>query len=157
GLRQASGDGARDCRLHPGLVLAALLVDARLMDEARRTMLLGTGGADGLGRGGWRAGPATARSRIALAAGGPGKAAREARAALEMADAGGARLLGASARSALSIAALRSGDLEAAIGHVRGEDDAAGPAPPPFDPTRNALVRAQAIEARDGPRAAMNG
>ncbi|MEU8804625.1 AAA family ATPase [Spirillospora sp. NPDC048819] len=155
GVRQASNDGVRDCRLHPGLVLAALLVDVRLMDEARRTMVLGTGGADGIGRDGWAAGPAIVRSRIDLAEGRPEEAIREARAALEAADAVGARLLSASARSALSVAALRSGDLETAIEHSRGEEDAGGPAPAPFDLTRSELIRAQVTEACDGPRAAM--
>ncbi|TDC92018.1 LuxR family transcriptional regulator [Actinomadura sp. 7K507] len=157
GVRQASNDGVRDCRLHPGLVLAALLVDVRLMDEARRTMVLGTGGAVGIGRDGWAAGPAIVRSRIDLAEGHPEEAIREARAALEAADAVGARLLSASARSALSVAALRSGDLETAIEHARGEEDAGGPAPPPFDLTRSELIRAQVTEACDGPQAAMTG
>ncbi|TYK44100.1 LuxR C-terminal-related transcriptional regulator [Actinomadura decatromicini] len=154
GVRQASNDG--DCRLHPGLVLAALLVDVRLLDEARRTMALGTGGADGIGRDGWAAGPAIVRSRIELAEGRPGEAIREARAALEAADAVGAHLLGASARSALSVAALRSGDLETAE-HALGRENAGGPAPPPFDLARSELIRAQVTEARDGPRAAMAG
>ncbi|WP_121438025.1 helix-turn-helix transcriptional regulator [Actinomadura pelletieri] len=156
-VRQASSDGAQDGRLHPGLVLAALLVDARLMDEAQRTMVLGTGGVDGIGRGGWAAGPAIVRSRIALAEGRPEEAIRDAWAALEAADAAGARLLSASARSALSVAALRSGDLETAVEHTHGEEDAGGPAPPPFDLTRSELVRAQVTEACDGPRVAMTG
>ncbi|MFC4056646.1 AAA family ATPase [Actinomadura syzygii] len=155
GVRQASNDGVPDCRLHPGLVLAALLVDVRLLNAARRTMALGTGGADGIGRDGWAAGPAIVRSRIELAEGRPGEAIREARAALEAADAVGAHLLGASARSALSVAALRSGDLETAAEHALGRENAGAPTPPPFDLARSELIRAQVIEARDGPRAAM--
>jgi len=147
----------QECRLHPGLVLAALLVDVRLMNEARRTMALGTGGADGIGRDGWAAGPAIVRSRIDLAEGRPGEAIRQARAALEAAEAVGADLLGASARSALSVAAMRSGDLETATEHALGEEDAAGPTAPPFDRTRSELTRAQVTEARDGPQAAMTG
>src|SRR5690606_40906259 len=71
GVRQTFNDGGHECRLHPGLILASFLVDLRLMDEARRTMLLG---ADGIGRGGWAAGPAIVRSRIDLAEGRPEKA-----------------------------------------------------------------------------------
>lgn len=154
GVRQTFNDGGHECRLHPGLILASFLVDLRLMDEARRTMLLG---ADGIGRGGWAAGPAIVRSRIDLAEGRPEKAIREARAALEAAAAGGAHPLGASARSALSLAALRSGDLETAIEHGLGDVGAGGPAPPPFDLIRSELVRAQVTEACDGPRAALPG
>ncbi|NDU72402.1 AAA family ATPase [Actinomadura sp. DSM 109109] len=152
GARQTSGDGVHECRLHPGLVLASFLLDVRLMDEARRVMVLGT---DGIGRDGWAAGPAIVRSRIDLAEGRPEEAIRGARAAMEAAAAGGAHLLAASARSALSLAALRSGDLETASGHGHGAEDAGGPAPPPFDLTRSELVRAQVTEACDGPRAAL--
>ncbi|WP_284454729.1 ATP-binding protein [Actinomadura madurae] len=157
GVRQAFNDGVHECRLHPGLILASLLVDVRLMDEARRAMVLGTGGPDGLGRDGWAAGPAIVRSRIDLAEGRPEEAIRGARAALEAAEVVGAHLLGACARSALSLAALRSGDLETATEHSHGDGDAGGPAPPPFDLTRSELVRAQVTEACDGPRAAVPG
>ncbi|WP_169806928.1 AAA family ATPase [Actinomadura macra] len=155
GVRQAFDDGVHECRLHPGLILASFLVDVRLMDEARQAMVLGTGGADGIGRDGWAAGPAIVRSRIDLAEGRPEEAIRGARAALEAADAVGAHLLGACARSALALAALRSGDLETATEHSLG--DAGGSAPPPFDLTRSELVRAQVTEACDGPRAALPG
>ena len=70
GVRQTFNDGGHECRLHPGLILASFLVDLRLMDEARRTMLLG---ADGIGRGGWAAGrgdPAIAHRPRGGAAGG---------------------------------------------------------------------------------------
>ncbi|MGW3773875.1 ATP-binding protein [Actinomadura verrucosospora] len=157
GVRQVSNDGVHECRLHPGLILASFLVDVRLMDEARRTMVLETGGAEGIGRDGWAAGSAIVRSRIDLAEGRPEEAIRGARAALEAADAVGARLLGACARSTLSIAALRSGDLETAAEHSLGGKDAGGPASPPFDLTRSELIRAQVTEARDGPRAALPG
>src|SRR5690606_13279957 len=143
-----------ESRCHPGSVLATIQVDLGLRYEARRTMWLG---ADGIGRGGWAAGPAIVRSRIDLAEGRPEKAIREARAALEAAAAGGAHPLGASARSALSLAALRSGDLETAIEHGLGDVGAGGPAPPPFDLIRSELVRAQVTEACGGPRAALPG
>lgn len=155
GVRQTINDGVRECRLHPGLILSSFLVDVRLIDEARRAMAFGTGGTDGMGRDGWAAAPAIVRSRIDLAEGRPEEAIRAARAALEAATAGGAHLLSASARSALSLAALRSGDLETAAEHSHGAEDAGGPAPPPFDLTRSELVRAQVTEACDGPRAAL--
>lgn len=154
GVRQAFNDGVHECRLHPGLILASFLVDVRLMDEARRTMVLGTGGAEGIGRDGWAAGPGIVRSRIDLAEGRPEEAIRGARAALEAADAVGAHLLGACARATLAIAALRCGDLETATKHGLGGEDAGGPASPPFDLTRSELIRAQVTEACDGPRAA---
>ncbi len=157
GVRQTPNDGVHEWRLHPGLILASFLVDVRLMDEARRAMVLGTGGTDGIGRDGWAAGPAIVRSRIDLAEGRPEKAIRAARSALEVAAAGGAHLLGACARSALAIAALRSGDLATATEHGPGDLDAGGPAPPSFDLTRSDLVRAQVAEACGGPRAALPG
>lgn len=157
GVRQALNDGMRECRLHPGLILASFLVDVRLVDEARRTMMLGASAAGGIGRDGWAAGPAIVRSRIDLAEGRPGEAISGAGAALKAADAVGAHLLGACARSALALAALRSGDLETATEHGLGDVGAGGPAPPPFDLTRMELVRAQVTEACDGPRAALPG
>ncbi|CNF36370.1 regulatory protein [Mycobacterium tuberculosis] len=154
GARQTPSDGVHEWRLHPGLILASFLVDVRLLDEARRAMVLGT---DGIGRGGWAAGPGIVRSRIDLAEGRPEEAIRAARSALEVAAAGGADLLGACARSALAIAALRSGDLATATEHGLGDLDAGSPTPPPFDLTRSDLVRAQVAEACGGPRAALPG
>jgi DNA-binding CsgD family transcriptional regulator len=154
GVRQTPNDGEHEWRLHPGLILASFLVDVRLLDEARRAMVLGT---DGIGRGGWAAGPGIVRSRIDLAEGRPEEAIRAARSALEVAAAGGAHLLGACARSELAIAALRSGDLATATEHGLGDLDAGSPVPPPFDLTRSELVRAQVAEACGGPPAALPG
>nr|WP_281259380.1 AAA family ATPase [Actinomadura meyerae] len=157
GVRHAFNDGVDECRLHPSLILASFLVDVRLVDEARRAMVPGTGGAAGIGRDGWSAGPGIVRSRIHLAEGRPEEAIREARSALEMAAAGGAHLLAACARSELARAALRSGDVETAAEHGLGGAGADGPAPPPFDLTRSELVRSQVTEACDGSRAALPG
>ncbi len=157
GVRQAFNDGVDECRLHPSLILASFLVDVRHMDEARQAMVPGTGGTDGIGRDGWAAGPGIVRSRIHLAEGRPEEAIHVARSALELAAAGGADLLAACARSELSIAALRSGDLGTATEHGLGGAGADDPAPPPFNLTRSELVRAQVTEACDGPRAALPG
>jgi DNA-binding CsgD family transcriptional regulator len=154
-VRQAAGGPPDARRLHPGMVLAMLLVDVRSADEGRQAMAVATREAESPGQAGWEAESAILRSRLHLAEGRLSEAILDARSGLEAADAVGAHLLAASARSALSVAALRSGDLETAARHLHG--DRADPARPgsSFTADRMDLIEAQVTEAREGPRAAM--
>ncbi|WP_433250025.1 LuxR C-terminal-related transcriptional regulator [Actinomadura nitritigenes] len=150
--RRVADAPVRICHLHPGLVLAAMLADARHSAEAQRTLTLHAREAGGPGRFGWTVGHAILRSRMRLAEGRPAEALREARDALAAAEKADAHPLIRAARSALSMAALRSGEPGEAV-HHRG--DGHGMAGSTHEDGRGTLIDAQMTEARDGPRAAM--
>jgi DNA-binding CsgD family transcriptional regulator len=142
---------ARD--VQPLLVLAAAQVDLRQVGAAQDVLAA----ADRLQLQNIPAGAALCllHGRIHLAAGRLADAAAEAGAALASARATGADGYAATAHCVLSVIELRRGDLAAAAAHLAGR-----PAPGPqfadiYARAETAMARAQLVEARDGPDAAI--
>jgi DNA-binding CsgD family transcriptional regulator len=146
--RQATAVSPDARHVQPLLVLAAVLVDLRQLDEAETVLEAADSRA-------LRALPAQAaasivRARICLARGRPGDAGAAAGRALAEAEAHGAHGYASAARSVLSVIALRGGDVMSAAGHL-----ASGlvPGPHPGEVYARAAVataQAQVSEARDG-------
>jgi len=148
-VRRAKPAGVRG--LHPRLVLASLLTDVRLLDEART--MLASAGADAAASGHLTrvAGPAIVRARLRFAAGRFKDAVAEAEECLSAAGEPGPHLLTSSALSALAAATLRAGDLNAARHCV--ERDRSSHCGSPYAQAQAALVAAQVTAAREGPGA----
>jgi DNA-binding CsgD family transcriptional regulator len=143
--REASTDARR---VHPRVVLAMLLTDARRYSEAR-AVLAGAGG-DALGHLAWAAAPSILRARTHLAAGRFHEAAAEAETGLAATCGLGPHVLVSSGLAVVAAATLRAGDIGAAHRHVSG---AARRPPRPgsaYPQTEFTLVAAQVAEAREG-------
>lgn len=136
-------------RIHPRVILATLLTDARRFDEART--VLATAGDDVDRHTAWAPAPAVLRARMHLMSGRLRDALTEGEAALAAAEESCAHAFTASALAALAAAALRIGDVDAAREYAaRGLRCPYGA---PFAHPRLALIAAQVAEARDGPEA----
>jgi DNA-binding NarL/FixJ family response regulator len=138
----------------PLLVLAAVLVDLRQLEEAGRILRAADHPAlHGIPA---HAGLRILCARIHLANGRLPEADAAGRAALASAETLGADGYASAAHCVLAVIALRRGDIAAAAQHIAGR-----PAPTPHFPglyarTETTLAQAQITEARDGPAAAVS-
>jgi DNA-binding CsgD family transcriptional regulator len=155
-VRKATEERCESPAFNPRLLLAARLVDVRRIDEAT-AIVKSIKSAETIG-----ANPRlqvyadVLHARIALAAGRLDDAAAQAESVLGTANASGPLVRGSFALPLLAIIALRQGDLHAAAeyadrlsatGYYYGSAYLTG---------RVRLVEAQVLEARDGPRAALD-
>jgi DNA-binding CsgD family transcriptional regulator len=154
-LRQAAHHGtgvspdARD--VQPLLVLAACLVDLRLLEEAAAVLRAAdTETLHGIPS---QAVPGILRARIHLAMGRSSDAASEGRKALEAAQATAAHGCTSVAHSLLGLVALRGGDLRAAASHLASRSVQMPHFADAYARTAATLAEAQITEARHGPAA----
>ncbi|MFF0311322.1 AAA family ATPase [Streptosporangium sp. NPDC004379] len=142
--------GPRDPQ--PRAVLAAMLIDLGLLDEAEKTAT--NAAAEAADRPAWAAAVLVLRARLDLAAGRPGEAAERAEAALAAAVGLDVPDLACLALSALGTAALRAGDLPRAARALASGRATRAPGTP-YGRLRAELAAGRIIEARDGAEAAM--
>ncbi|MEU6740906.1 helix-turn-helix transcriptional regulator [Streptosporangium sandarakinum] len=142
--------GRRDPQ--PRAVLAAMLIDLGLLDEAEK--ITANAAAEAAGRPAWAAAALVLRARLDLAAGRAGDAAEQAEAALAAAAGLDVPDLACLALSALGAAALRAGDLPRAV-RALASGQAARSAGTPYGRLRAELTAGRIVEARDGAAAAM--
>ncbi|MGV9601608.1 AAA family ATPase [Streptosporangium sandarakinum] len=142
--------GRRDPQ--PRAVLAAMLIDLGLLDEAEKITAIAA--AEAAGRPAWAAAALVLRARLDLAAGRAGDAAEQAEAALAAAAGLDVPDLACLALSALGAAALRAGDLPRAV-RALASGQAARSAGTPYGRLRAELAAGRIVEARDGAAAAM--
>ncbi|MFF3438499.1 AAA family ATPase [Streptosporangium sp. NPDC002721] len=137
-------------RRQPRAVLASMLIDLWLLDEARLTTESAAEEADAEGEPGWAAEIPVLRARLDLAAGRLGGAIEHGEAGLTAAGTLDAPLLASSALSVLGTASLRAGDLPGAIGYMERDPVRSAPGVPPRAWLRSELVAGRISEARDG-------
>ncbi|MEU9836392.1 AAA family ATPase [Streptosporangium sp. NPDC048047] len=142
--------GPRDPQ--PRTVLAAMLIDLGLLDEAEK--ITRTAAAEAADRPAWAAAVLVLRARLDLAAGRPGEAAERAETALAAAAGLDVPDLACLALSALGTAALRAGDLPRAARALASGRATRTPGTP-YGRLRAELAAGRIIEARDGAEAAM--
>ncbi|GHE26512.1 hypothetical protein GCM10017673_30430 [Streptosporangium violaceochromogenes] len=133
---------------HPRAVLAMMLADLGLLDEAEAEAA--DAGKEAARQPAWAAGIPVLRARLDLAAGRLGGAIERAEEALATAGVRDAPLLACYALSVLGTASLRAGDLPRAFRCL--DDDPAGRAEdaPPYARLRAELTAGQIGEAREG-------
>ncbi|MCO6008156.1 AAA family ATPase [Actinoallomurus purpureus] len=129
--------------LHPRMILAMLLTDVRRLDEARSVMASAGDDTKVRGRLVWAAAPAVLRARLHLAAGRFDDAIAEAEAGLAATSGLGPHVLMSSALAVLAVAALRSGDPNAAQRCVDRARPGLSQYGSPHAEARFALVRSQ--------------
>jgi DNA-binding CsgD family transcriptional regulator len=156
-LREAARDGAgvspdaRDGQ--PLLVLAAALIDLRLLDEAENILHATADQAPDATQA--RATLPILRARIHLANGRLGDGDAEGRAGLDLAETIGAHGYASTARSVLAVIALRRGDIAAAVGHTAWRPVSMPHFPAIYARIECTVAEAQISEARSGPAAAV--
>ncbi|MBF8190585.1 AAA family ATPase [Nonomuraea sp. K274] len=148
--RLAGVDRPQERRYEAHLATAAILTDVHQLDEARATLRQARTDMFAHGHLAWAADVAVLQARAELVAGRFDSAVTEAERALKLAAAHNTPLPAAEAGSVLATVALRRGDLQGARRHI-----AAPPGGSPEARARRALLAAQVIEAREGPRSAM--
>ncbi|WP_030915087.1 AAA family ATPase [Streptosporangium amethystogenes] len=141
-------------RQQPRAVLASMLIDLWLLEEAETTTEIAAAEAEY--EPAWAAEIPVLRARLHLAAGRLGSAIEHAEAALAAAGILGAPSPASSALSVLGTASLRAGDLPGAIRYM--ERNLAGSARdlPPRTRLRSELVAGRINEARDGAAGGMS-
>jgi DNA-binding CsgD family transcriptional regulator len=138
----------------PRTVLATMLTDLWLLDEAETMAASAEARADGQPL--WTAEISLLRARLALAAGRLDSAIEQAETALTAASALGAPDLTSSAVSVLVTASLRAGDLPRATRYLERDLARSARGVPPRTRLRSELMAGRISEARDGAAAAMN-
>ncbi|WP_326639533.1 AAA family ATPase [Streptosporangium sp. NBC_01755] len=151
--REAVGKPAGG-RWQPRAVLASMLIDLWLLDEAEATTE--SAAAEAEGEPAWAAEIPVLRARLHLAAGRLGSAIEHAEAGLTTAGTLDAPLLASSALSVLGTAALRAGDLPRAIRYMEGDFARSARCLPPYTRLRSELVAGRINEARDGAAGGMS-
>ncbi|MEU8382406.1 AAA family ATPase [Streptosporangium sp. NPDC048865] len=141
---------ARGPHRQPRAVLASMLIDLWLLDEAGAVTEGAAEEADAEGEPGWAAEISVLRARLDLAAGRLGGAIEHGEAGLAAARTLDDPLLASSALSVLGTASLRSGDLPGAVGYVERDPVRSAPGVPPRARLRSELVAGRIGEARDG-------
>ncbi len=136
------------CRRIAPLLLGSMLVSLGQLDQADEVIgaLSTTAAAADAGR--RDAGTEILAAGLALSAGRPAEAAAGAELGLQLATAQGSQLLSAYGLAVLATAALRGGDLAAAVQHVHSFEDRLTRHGPGYGRTRCLLVAAQLAEAR---------
>ncbi|MGC5016025.1 helix-turn-helix transcriptional regulator [Streptosporangium sp. DT93] len=156
--REAADRPARGRRRQPRAVLAAMLVDLWLLDEAEAVV------EDAAAEAGdepvWGVEIGVLRARLCLAAGRSDRVAEHAEAALAAArvlEAPGPAVSGParSALSVLALASLRAGDLPRAVRYAKGEPGRWSWGVPAHTRLRSELVAGRIAEARHGAAGAM--
>ncbi|MFF5246619.1 AAA family ATPase [Streptosporangium sp. NPDC000095] len=154
--REAVERPVRGPHRQPRAVLATMLVDLWLLDEAAAATEIAAEEADTEGEPSWAAEIPVLRARLDLAAGRIGAAIKHAEVALTTAEALEAPMLVSSSLSVLGTASLQSGDLPGAVRYMeRGLVRPATGMPPPAR-LRSELVAARIREARDGAAGGMS-
>ncbi|MGW4424572.1 AAA family ATPase [Streptosporangium sp. NPDC004631] len=138
----------------PRAVLAAMLIDLWLLDEAEA--MTASAAAETTGQPAWAAEIPVLRARLDLAAGRPGSAIEQAEAALTAAGGLGVPILTSSALSVLGTASLRAGDLPRAIRCLENELARVPEDTPPYARLRSELAAGRISEARDGAAGGMS-
>ncbi|MFF5207726.1 AAA family ATPase [Streptosporangium sp. NPDC000396] len=138
----------------PRAVLATMLTDLWLLDEAEREVARAA--ADAVGHPEWTAEIPVLRARLDLAAGRLGSAIKQAQAGLTAAGTLGAPALTSSASSVLGAASLRAGDLPRAIRYLESDLARVPQGAPPYTRLRSELTAGQISEARGGAASGMD-
>ncbi|MGJ6965355.1 AAA family ATPase [Streptosporangium sp. G11] len=154
--REAVERPARDRHRQPRAVLASMLIDLCLLDEAGPATEGAAEEAEAEGEPAWAAEIPVLRARLDLAAGRLGSAIEHAEAGLTAAGALDAPLLASSALSVLGTASLRSGDLPGAIRYMERDPVRSAPGVPPCTRLRSELAAGRISEARDGATGGMS-
>ncbi|MEV4381286.1 AAA family ATPase [Streptosporangium sp. NPDC049644] len=141
-------------RQQPRAVLASMLIDLWLLEEAEATTEIAAAEAEG--EPAWAAEIPVLRARLHLAAGRLGSAIEHAEAALAAAGILGAPLPASSALSVLGTASLRAGDLPGAVRYMERNLVGAARGLPPRTWLRSELVAGRINEARDGATGGMS-
>ncbi|MEV4530357.1 AAA family ATPase [Streptosporangium sp. NPDC049304] len=153
--REAVERPVRGPHRQPRAVLATMLIDLWLLDEAEAATEIAAAEADAEGEPSRAAEIPALRARLDLATGRIGAAIKHAEVALTAAEALEAPILVSSALSVLGTASLRSGDLPGAVRYMeRGLVRPASGMPPAR--LRSELVAARIREARDGAAGGMS-
>jgi DNA-binding CsgD family transcriptional regulator len=154
-VRRASIGSIEARRIHPGVALATMLADVRLIDEARIAVRAAAEEIEALGHLAWAGGPGILSSRLDLATGRLEDAVAQAEGGLEITDALGTHLFTSVAKSVLGTVALRRGDLRSAEGHAEQGQIQLAHYGATYTQARCVLVRAQIAEARSDAAAAL--
>ncbi|MGS2646563.1 ATP-binding protein [Streptosporangium sp. G12] len=154
--REAVERPARGRRRQPRAVLASMLIDLWLLDEAESATESAAEEADAEGEPAWAAEIPVLRARLALAAGRLGGAIEHGEAGLAAAGTLDAPLLASSALSVLGTASLRSGDLPGAVRYMERDLVRSAPGIPPCTRLRSELAAGRISEARDGAAGGMS-
>ncbi|MEU0480281.1 AAA family ATPase [Streptosporangium sp. NPDC006013] len=141
-------------RQQPRAVLASMLIDLWLLDEAEATTEIAAAEAEC--EPAWAAEIPVLRARLHLAAGRLGSAIEHAEAGLAAAGTLGAPLPASSALSVLGTASLRAGDLPGAIRYMERHLVGSARDLPPRTWLRSELVAGRINEARDGAAGGMS-
>jgi DNA-binding CsgD family transcriptional regulator len=113
-VRRTRSESVDAQRLHPRLVLAALLCDIGWLEEAAATVHTAQDEVEELGHGVWSSGPAVLRAGVLLVGGHADDAVAEAVSGLRTGESQGTHLFSAPALTVLGTSALRHGDLRGA-------------------------------------------
>ncbi|MGI8333398.1 AAA family ATPase [Actinomadura scrupuli] len=154
-VRRAGLGSAEARRIHPGLTLAGMLADVRLIEEAGTAARAAAEEVQSLGHVAWAGGPAILGSRLDLATGRLDDAVAAATAGLEITESLGTHLFTAVAKSVLGTVALRRGDLRTAEGLAVQDQGHLAHYGMTFAQPRCGILQAQAAEARGDPTAAL--
>jgi DNA-binding CsgD family transcriptional regulator len=118
-VRVAPRDDVQARRVHPGLHLATLLTDMRLLDEAEERLQIVTREITEFGHTAYAACPAIFRARMRLAEGRLDDAATEAEAGVAVADEMGMHAFVLLGLAVLVTVAVHRGDIDVATGHAQ--------------------------------------
>ncbi|MER5649743.1 AAA family ATPase [Streptosporangium sp. NPDC002524] len=154
--REAAGRPACGRHRQPRAVLASMLIDLWLLDEAGLATEGAAEEADAEGEPEWAAEIPVLRARLDLAAGRLGGAIEHGEAGLTAAGTLDAPLLASSALSVLGTASLRSGDLPGAIRYMERDLVRSAPGTPPRTRLWSELTAGRISEARDGAAGGMS-
>ncbi|WP_329079730.1 MULTISPECIES: helix-turn-helix transcriptional regulator [unclassified Streptosporangium] len=154
--REAVERPAHGRHRQPRAVLASMLIDLWLLDEAELSTESAAEEADAEGEPAWAAEIPVLRARLALAAGRLGSAIEHAETGLTAAGTLDAPLLASSALSVLGTASLRAGDLPGAIRYMERDLARSAPGTPPYARLRSELAAGRISEARDGAAGGMS-
>ncbi|SNT12373.1 regulatory protein, luxR family [Streptosporangium subroseum] len=152
--REAVELPAGGCHPRPRTVLARMLTDLWLLDEAE-AMTASAEAEEGEGQSLWAAEISVLRARLALAAGRPGSAIEQAEAGLAAASVLDAPALVSSAVSVLGTASLRAGDLPGAARYLERDPARSARGVPPCTRLHSELMAGRISEALGGAAAAM--
>ncbi len=130
------------------LLLGGMLASLGQLDQAGELIRMLSAEARAIEPAGRDASSEILAARLALAAGHPAEAVAGAEKSLRLAAAQGTHLLSLHGMAVLATAALRAGDLAAAVQHVRSFQERQSRHGPGFGQTRCLLVAAQLAEAR---------
>ena len=153
-VRRASTGSDIARRALARLILVSMLTPAGLLDEAGAVVSRLAEDVTALGHTVHGASPDILAAHVALAAGRLTEAVTRAEAGLRLAETLGTHLLTPFGLSVLAMAALRSGDLGAAVEHVQNFQARLSEYGPTYGRTRCLVVAAQVAEATGGPHSA---